>query len=275
MTADFVATGTVLDTILAHKAEELAALKRRQPPATLREAAAAAPPPRDFVAALQRETVALIAEVKHASPSRGVLITDFDPQRLATGYAANGAAAISVLTDERFFQGSLDDLRTVRAAVDLPILRKDFTLDPYQLYEARAAGADAVLLIVAALADAQLSELHALAGELGLTALVEVHNAAELDRTLALHPALVGINNRDLKTFDVNLATTAGLIGRLPANVTTVAESGILAAADVQRMGALGADAVLVGEALVRSGDVAATVRAFSSQPKAARGGAS
>jgi indole-3-glycerol phosphate synthase len=275
MTADFVATGTVLDKILAHKAEELAALKRKQPLEALREAAETAPTPRDFVAALQRETVALIAEVKHASPSRGVLIEDFDPQQLATGYAANGAAAISVLTDEQFFQGGLDDLRTVRAAVELPILRKDFTLDPYQLYEARAAGADAVLLIVAALADDQLSELHALAGELGLAALVEVHNATELERALTLNPMLVGINNRDLKTFDVDLATTAGLIGSLPAGVTTVAESGILAVADVQQMGALGADAVLVGEALVRAGDVAATVRAFSSQPRAARGNAS
>ena len=266
MTDAFVRTDTILDKILANTAEEVTARKAAIPQAGLERAAAAMPPARDMVAALRRDTVALIAEVKHASPSRGVLIEPFEPVALARTYAAHGAAAISILTDGTFFQGSLDDLRAVRSAVDLPLLRKDFTLDAYQLYEARAAGADAVLLIVAALPDGLLADLHALAGELGLAALVEVHNAAELERALRLDPRLVGINNRDLKTFTVSLETTATLAANVPADVTLVAESGIFSGADAARMGGMGARAVLVGEALVKAPDTAALVRELSSQ---------
>jgi indole-3-glycerol phosphate synthase len=267
---DFVETGTILDNILANTVQEVAERQKARPLAQVREAARSAPPARDFANALRRETVALIAEVKHASPSKGVLIEDFDPLRLGTTYAEHGAAAISVLTDARFFQGHLDDLTRVRGAVDIPILRKDFIVDPYQIYEARAAGADAILLIAAALGDAQLADLHALAHEVGLAALVEVHNEAELARAAAIGAPLLGVNNRDLKTFTVDLGTTARLASLAPEGATLVAESGVRDAADVRRMGALGAHAVLVGEALVKSGDLARAVRAFSSQPREA-----
>jgi indole-3-glycerol phosphate synthase len=267
---DFVQTGTILDTILANTLAEVAACQKSRPLPQIREAAENASPARDFAAALRRETVALIAEVKRASPSKGVLIEDFDPVQLGTTYAENGAAAISVLTDERFFQGRLDDLTRVREAVGIPVLRKDFTVDPYQVYEARTAGADAILLIVAALADSQLADLGALAHELGMAALVEVHNEGELERALAVDAPLLGVNNRDLKSFTVDLGTTARLAVRVPDGVTLVAESGVRDAADVRRMGSLGAHAALVGEALVKSGDLAGAVRAFSSQPREA-----
>jgi indole-3-glycerol phosphate synthase len=267
---DFVETGTILDNILANTIQEVAARKRSRPLAEMREAARQAPPARDFAGALRRETVALIAEVKHASPSKGVLVEDFDPVRIGTAYAENGAVAISVLTDARFFQGHLDHLTRVREAVSVPVLRKDFTVDPYQVVEARAAGADAILLIVAALADDQLADLGALAHELGMAALVEVHNEAELARAVDIGAPLLGVNNRDLKTFAVDLGTTARLAALAPQGVTLVAESGVRDAADVRRMGALGAHAVLVGEALVKSGDLAGAVRAFSSQPREA-----
>ncbi|MBN1963845.1 MAG: indole-3-glycerol phosphate synthase TrpC [Anaerolineae bacterium] len=266
MSAAYQTTDTVLDRILAHKVAEVAAQKQATPLAAVQEAAAHADPPRDFVAALNRDRVALIAEVKHASPSRGVLIEPFVPVELAQVYAANGAAAISVLTDARFFMGSLDCLRDIRAAVPVPVLRKDFIIDPYQVYEGRAAGADAVLLIVAALADGQLADLHALISELGMAALVEVHNEAEVARVLRLEPALLGINNRDLKTFDVDLGTTARLAAHIPAGVTLVAESGIFTAEDVRRVGGHGARAVLVGEALVKAQDTGALVRELSGQ---------
>ncbi len=271
MTGAFVQTGTILDRILAHKLDEIAAAQRVRPLAAVIAAARAAPPARPFAAALRRETVALVAEVKRASPSKGLLAADFDPAAVGAVYAAGGAACISVLTDERFFQGSLACLQDVRAAVQVPLLRKDFTLDPYQVYEARAAGADAVLLIAAALADGALAELHALALELGLAALVEVHDAGELERALRLGARLVGVNNRDLKTFHVDLETTARLAALIPAEVTLVAESGLASAEDVRRMGAVGADAVLVGEALMKAADMAAAVRAFSGQPRARR----
>lgn len=266
MTNRFVRTDTVLDRILDHKIEELATRKTEVSIHHFYEAVAAVEPPHDLVAALRRDTVALIAEVKHASPSKGVLITPFDPVALGRTYADNGAAAISVLTDQAFFQGGLNDLAVVRAAVALPVLRKDFVLDPYQVYEGRAAGADAILLIVAALDETQLADLYALISELGMAALVEVHNEAELERALALDPALVGINNRDLKTFEVNLDTTRRLASRIPADITIVAESGIFSGADVQQMGHAGVHAVLVGEALVRAQDRAAAVRELSSQ---------
>ncbi len=259
----FVKTDTILDQILAQKQTEigdnLAEVARRA-----RDAA----PVRPFD--LRRATVSLIAEVKHASPSKGVLIENFDPVALGSIYAANGAAAISVLTDQRFFMGSLDDLRAVRAAVNVPVLRKDFIIDPYQVYEARSAGADAALLIVAALEDAQLADLHTLISELGMAALVEVHNEAELDRALRINATLIGVNNRDLKTFHEDLGTTGRIAALVPSNVTLVAESAIRSVVDVRTMGELGAHAVLVGEGLVRADNIAEQVREFSSQPRKA-----
>lgn len=263
----FVRTDTVLDRILDRKVEEVAESKalcaQEEHAALVRDVL----PARDMVTALRRETVTLIAEVKHASPSRGVLIDSFDPVKIALEYASNGAAAISVLTDRDFFQGSLDDLVAVRQTVKIPVLRKDFIIDPYQVYEARVAGADAVLLIVAALADAQIADLHGLVVELGMTALVEVHDDGELERALRLAPSLVGVNNRDLRTFDVDLATAERLAAQVPANVTLVAESGIFTPEDVRRMGRAGARAVLVGESLVTAADRGAMVQSLSHQP--------
>lgn len=264
----YVRTQTVLDRILERKVQDLAEQQQRVSLADIRAQAEAMPPPRDMITALRRDTVALIAEVKHASPSRGVLIDPFDPVALGTTYAANGAAAISVLTDEPFFQGALAHLAAVRGAIPVPVLRKDFIIDPYQVYEGRAAGADAMLLIAAALKDTQLAGLHALITGLGMAALVEVHNARELDRVLAIKPALIGINNRDLHTFTVSLDTTVQLAGRVPDDVTLVAESGIFTGADVARMAQAGAHAVLVGEALVTAPDTAARVRELSTQPR-------
>lgn len=263
-------TQTILDTILDHKVSEVAARQRRVPLQHLRDAVAFVTPPRDMIAALHRDTVALIAEVKHASPSRGVLVEPFDAARLGKSYARNGAAAVSVLTDEKFFQGRLEDMTAVRNLVDVPVLRKDFVMDPYQIYEGRAAGADAILLIVAALEDAQLRDLHALIRELGMAALVEVHNERELERALAVDPALVGINNRDLTTFEVDLDTTTRLARRVPDGITLVAESGIQSREDVRAMGRAGAHAVLVGEALVQATAIGRAVKGFSSQRRRA-----
>jgi indole-3-glycerol phosphate synthase len=257
----FVRTDTILDKILAQKQAEiggdLAEMARR---------ARDADPVRPLN--LRRETVSLIAEVKHASPSKGVLIEDFDPVALGTTYAENGAAAISVLTDRQFFMGSLDDLRAVRAAVGVPVLRKDFIIDPYQVYEGRAAGADLMLLIVAALEDGQLADLHALITALGMAALVEVHSEAELERALKVGAALIGVNNRDLKTFREDLGTTARVAKLVPLSVTLVAESAIRSAADVRTMGELGAHAALIGEGLVKADNIGAQVKLFSSQPR-------
>ncbi|NDJ62162.1 MAG: indole-3-glycerol phosphate synthase TrpC [Chloroflexi bacterium] len=269
----FVKTDTILDQILAHKVEEVGSKIGQSPAAVaeMRRAAEAADSPRPFAAALRRaDQMALIAEVKHASPSKGVLIEDFDPVTLGTTYAANGAAAISVLTDERFFMGHLDDLQTVRSNVAIPVLRKDFIIDPFQVYEGRAAGADALLLIVAALTDAQLADLHAQISGLGMAALVEVHDEAELERALKIGAQVIGVNNRDLKTFREDLGTTGRVAAQVPPAVTLVAESAIRSAEDVRRMGSLGAHAVLVGEALVRADDLAAQVRGFSSQAREA-----
>ncbi|MGF1506655.1 MAG: indole-3-glycerol phosphate synthase TrpC [Anaerolineae bacterium] len=255
-------TGTILDKIVANTAAEVARRRKARPLADLRREVGPLPAPRDAIAPLRQPAhVALIAECKHASPSAGVLIADYEPARLAAHYVANGAAAISVLTDEAFFQGHLDHLRAVRGTVEVPVLRKDFIIDPYQVVEARAAGADIVLLIAAALEDDLLADLKAQIEALGMTALIEVHNQAELDRVLRLEPTLLGVNNRDLKTFTVDLQTTARLIAQVPGDVTFVAESGIKSAGDVRRMGELGAHAVLVGEALVRGGDVRAFAR--------------
>jgi indole-3-glycerol phosphate synthase len=256
-----VGTGTILDEILRWKQLEVAKRKADKPLRTVQAEVARAPLPADLVAALRAPGVSLIAEIKRASPSKGPLRPDLDPRSLAQTYEANGASAISVLTDTRFFGGSLQDLRAVRQAVDLPVLRKEFVLDPYQVYEARAAGADALLLIVAALGDVQLESLYRLTRGLGMTALVEVHNKDELQRALALSPRLVGINNRDLATFEVRLETTEHLRSTIPGEIVVVAESGIHNAADVARLARCGVDAMLVGESLVRAQDVGAKVR--------------
>ncbi|MEL6150375.1 MAG: indole-3-glycerol phosphate synthase TrpC [Chloroflexota bacterium] len=266
----FVQTDTVLDRILAHKVTEIAKARKLTPMAKMAQAAQVAKPPLDVMAALRRETVALIAEVKHASPSRGVLIEPFEPVALATTYAECGAAMLSVLTDEQFFKGHLDYLRQIRRVVNIPLLRKEFVIDGYQVYEARAAGADAVLLIVAALDDAQLADLHSTITGLGMAALVEVHSEPELERAMKAGATLLGINNRDLKTFDVDLQTTARLAARVPDDVTLVAESGMKTAADVGMMGERGAHAVLIGEGLVTSDNIAAAVKIFSSVERGA-----
>jgi indole-3-glycerol phosphate synthase len=263
-----MSTGTYLDRILPRTSEDLQARRSASPEADLRSRAADSPRPLDFVAALGDNRLHLIAEVKRASPSKGDLAPDLDPRRLARTYVDNGASAISVLTDTPFFKGSLDDLRAVKdetVADGIPVLRKDFIVDPYQVYEARLWGADALLLITACLTDTQLEELQGLARELGLAALVEVHDEAELFRVEDLKPDLVGINNRDLHTFETDLATTHGLAPRVPFRTKVVSESGIHTRGDARLMRAAGADAVLVGEALITSNDTAALVRELSS----------
>jgi indole-3-glycerol phosphate synthase len=253
---------TILDRIINWKRDEVARHKQAQPIEAIQAGMALAPPPRDFAAALRAPGVSLIAEVKRASPSKGLLRPNLNPVALAREYERNGATAISVLTDEHFFQGSLDHLRAVRQSIDLPVLRKDFLIDAYQVYEARAAGADAVLLIAAALSDDDLKPLHQLVQQLGMAALVEVHNGAELERALAVvDPAVVGVNNRDLRTFEVDLETTARLRPRVPPGVILVSESGVHTSGDVARLAAIGADAMLVGEALVQATDVGHKVR--------------
>ncbi len=257
----------VLDEIVAHKRGEVAALKAGRPVGALVAACRGLAPARDFEAALRPtgdERVRLIAEVKRASPSRGVLRGDLDPIAQATVYAAAGAGAVSVLTDARYFHGSLDDLVRVRRAVPVPVLRKEFIIDEYQLWEAREAGADAVLLIVAALEDAALADLLAAAKGVGLGTLVEVHTAAELDRALRLHPPVLGVNNRDLQTLTTSLAPSLALRPQIPPGPLAVSESGLRTAADVAQVVAAGARAVLVGETLLRAPDVAATVRELS-----------
>jgi indole-3-glycerol phosphate synthase len=259
----------VLQRILARKAEEVADRRARVPLDALRARASDASPPRGFARAIADKASAglpaVIAEVKKASPSKGVIRADFDPGAIARSYADAGAACLSVLTDVDFFQGDDAYLQQARAACALPVLRKDFTVDPYQVVEARTLGADAILLIVAALDDVQLREFAALALELGLDVLVEVHDDAELDRALAVPDrdgrVLLGINNRNLRTFAVSLDTTLALQPRVPAGRRLVAESGILAPDDVARLRAAGIDAFLVGEAFMREPDPGAAIR--------------
>ena len=254
----------VLDEIVAHKRSELAELKPRRPLPDLIAACRGLAPARDFEAALRPppgERVRLIAEVKRGSPSRGLFRADLDPVAQAGIYAGAGAAAVSVLTDARYFHGSLDDLVNVRAAVAVPVLRKEFIVDEYQVWEARAAGADAVLLIVAALDDAALRDLLHAAKGAGLATLVEVHTAAELDRALRLGAPVIGVNNRDLQTLTTSLEASLRLLPQIPPGPVTVSESGLASAADVEAVVAAGAHAVLVGETLLRAGDVAAKVR--------------
>ena len=254
---------SILDEIVRHKRGEIAARKTAMPRGALVTRAAMLPAPRDFERALAPAAgrARLIAEVKRASPSRGVLKADLDPVALAATYARQGADAISVLTDAKYFGGSLDDLAAVRAAVEVPLLRKDFTLDDYQLWEARAAGADAVLLIVAILEPSALAELAAAAKGLGLAALVECHTAAELDVALTLGARLIGINNRDLATFETRLDTTLSLLPQIPPGPIVVSESGFFTGDDVRRVVDAGAHAVLVGEGLVKASDVGAKIR--------------
>ena len=256
----------ILDQIVAVKWQEVAAARARVGAAALREQAAAQSAPRGFAAALRAKVAAgqpaVIAEIKKASPSKGVIREHFVPADIAASYARHGAACLSVLTDERFFQGHADYLRQARAACTLPALRKDFLVDPYQVLEARAMGADCILLIAACLSDAQMAELEACALELGLDVLVEVHDGDELDRALRLKTPLLGINNRNLKTFDVTLDTTLGLLPRVPAGKLLVTESGIGNRADVQRMRAADVQAFLVGEAFMRADDPGAALAA-------------
>ncbi|MDR1855132.1 MAG: indole-3-glycerol phosphate synthase TrpC [Azoarcus sp.] len=247
----------ILQKINAVKIEEVAAAKAVKSIAELRREAEEQPPPRDFVAALRGKIAqgkaAVIAEVKKASPSKGVIRADFRPADIAASYEAGGAACLSVLTDAPHFQGSPAYLREARAACSLPALRKDFIVDPYQIFEARAMGADAVLLIVASLDDARLRDFAALAAELGMATLVESHDGDELERALKLDSPLIGINNRNLRTFEVSLATTLDLLPRVPAERIVVTESGILDAEHVAAMRARGVNAFLVGEAFMRA----------------------
>ncbi len=275
----------LLDSIVAHKRKELAAWKAAVPQVRLKKAAIWQAPPLNFAAALRcpepcpelrrraaegrQPGVNLIAEIKRASPSRGLLRPELDPGQLAVTYAEGGAVAISVLTDERFFQGSLSDLAAVKAALrragrEVPVLRKDFIFDVYQVYQARVYGADAVLLIVAILKTEDLAELLALARELGMEALIEVHCEEELDRVLPLGPSIIGVNNRDLQDFSVDLATTLRLQPHIPRSIILVSESGIHCRADVERLARAGVDAILVGEALVTAEDVVGKIRGLS-----------
>ena len=249
----------ILEKIVAVKREEIAAAKNKVSVEAMRADAESRVLTRDFEGALRRKIAAgraaVIAEIKKASPSKGVLREDFIPADIAQSYAEQGAACLSVLTDRQFFQGRADYLKQARASCDLPVLRKDFVVDPYQVYESRAMGADCILLIVACLEDAQMAELERIAHGLDMAVLVEVHDREELQRALRLKTPLVGINNRNLRTFEVTLDTTLGMLADVPTNRLLITESGILAKPDVQQMRAAGVHAFLVGEALMRADD--------------------
>ena len=249
----------ILKKILAVKVQEVVAAQAIKPLAAMRAAAEQAAPVRDFVAALRAKIAAgqaaVIAEIKKASPSKGVLRADFRPAEIAASYAQHGAACLSVLTDQQFFQGSTDHLQQARAACSLPVLRKDFIVDEYQIYQARAMGADAILLIAAALDAAKMRAFEALAHRLGMAVLVEVHNGDELDAALQLATPLIGVNNRNLRTFEVSLQTTLDLLPRIPKDRIVVTESGILKAEHVKLMRSYRVNAFLVGEAFMRAED--------------------
>jgi indole-3-glycerol phosphate synthase len=252
-----VAMSDILNTILAVKAKEVAAAKAINPPALMRMEAEQAAPVRDFIGAIRAKLAAgqsaVIAEIKKASPSKGVIRANFHPDEIAASYAQHGAACLSVLTDEQFFQGSAEYLQQARAACDLPVLRKDFIVDEYQIYQARAMGADAILLIAAALFVAEMRAFEMLAHKLGMAVLVEVHNAVELDAALQLSTPLIGINNRNLRTFEVSLQTTLDLLPRIPKDRIVVTESGIFTSQDVKQMRDHDVHTFLVGEAFMRA----------------------
>jgi indole-3-glycerol phosphate synthase len=253
---------TILDKIVATKRQEIAAAKARTPESELRARAKDTPPRKDFFGALAAEgSIKLIAEVKKASPSKGIIRADFDPVAIARVYEQSGATCLSVLTDVQYFQGSLDYLAAIRAAVNVPLLRKDFILDTYQLLEARIAGADAVLLIAECLDDCNLRKLHNEAIELGLTPLVELYDPPNLERVLAAGATLIGVNNRDLRTFEVDLQHTIRMRKQIPDECLLVGESGISTHDDVQQLAAAGVDAILVGESLMREPDIGAAVK--------------
>jgi indole-3-glycerol phosphate synthase len=255
---------TILDQIVATTRQTIVNDKANVPAQRLTAAIAAAPPTRDFYAALAAgDQVRLIAEVKKASPSAGLIRSDFDPVAIAKAYESSGAACISVLTDEPFFQGSLEYLRAIRHSVDLPLLRKDFIVDSYQLLQARAAGADCVLLIAECLSAAELKRLHDEACELGLQTLIELYDVENLDAVLATGTRLIGVNNRDLRTFKVDLQHTLRLRQQIPQDRLVVGESGIATADDVRLLGAGGVKAILVGESLMRQADIGAAVRSL------------
>jgi indole-3-glycerol phosphate synthase len=257
----------VLARILAAKAKEVAAAKAQRPMAALAEEARGQPPPRDFTGALRAKIAAgapaVVAESKKASPSRGVLRPIYDPAAIARRYEAAGAACVSVLTDRDYFLGAPEHLSAARAACSLPVLRKDFVVDEYQIAESRAIGADCILLIVAALDDAQLAALESAAAAFGMAALAEVHDARELERALSLATPLIGVNNRDLKTFQVRLETTLDLLPHVPRDRILITESGILAPTDVARMREAGVQAFLVGEVFMRAADPGAALAAL------------
>jgi indole-3-glycerol phosphate synthase len=251
----------ILDEIVAHKQSEIETTKEKRPADQLERQLTEAPPVRDFVAVLfGSEEISLIAEVKKASPSAGMIRKNFDPVAIAKIYEQHGASCISVLTDEFFFQGRLDDLKAVRQAVSIPVLRKDFILDPYQVLEARAAGADCVLLIAECLDDSRLRELYLYAAELGMESLIEIYEPENLDRVLKLEPKLLGINNRNLKTFVTDLNHSIDLMERVPKTTLLVSESGIRDRNDVVRLQQAGVRGILVGETLMRSEDIGAKV---------------
>jgi len=260
---------SILEQILRDKTDEVAEHHRRRPLAELRRLVQDLPPARDFLAVLREDgahsktSPRVIAEVKKASPSKGLIRPDFDPVAIAQTYAANGAAALSVLTDAKYFQGHLSFLEDIRTAVTLPLLRKDFTIDAYQVYESRAAHADALLLIVAALESGQLEDFLGLADELDMAALLEVHTVEELERCLPLQPRLIGINNRDLRTFHTDIETTLRLLPLVPSDVLVVSESGINTAADITRLRDKGVHAFLIGESLMRAPNPGVKLREF------------
>lgn len=257
---------SVLDEIVRSKRDEIARLHPWR--SALRKQAESAPPARDFAGGLRGERVAVIAEVKRRSPSAGWIDRDLNPAGVASLYVHGGASAVSVLTDGEYFGGSREDLESVRSAVPVPVLRKDFVLDPVQVYEARAMGADAVLLIVRILEDGALRELGALAAELGMAALVEAHDGREVERALAAGARVVGINNRDLSKFETDLGIAEALAPEVPGEVVVVGESGVETREDVDRLAAAGVDAVLVGESLVRSREAGAAVAALAGVPR-------